>query len=101
MPTRVRNLVTWAAARIPTLLTLTALGGLVVWGRSNDWRLSPTTGGDQRTAEPTPAEPAVRVLTAPPSGPVRIEFPSADAVAKVGIQVAPAQVRDLTNAVTA
>jgi cobalt-zinc-cadmium efflux system membrane fusion protein len=112
MPAWVWNLVTWAGARIPALLTLTALGALAFWGRYNDWRLSPARNADQQAAKPGPAVPAVKVLAASPgagsdanglpaAGPVRLEFPSAGAVDKVGIQVAPARLRELTQAVSA
>jgi cobalt-zinc-cadmium efflux system membrane fusion protein len=108
----IRNLATGAAARVPTLLTLTALGALAFWGRSNDWRLSPSGPGDQRTVKQAPAGPAVNVRAASPgsgsgsngpsaSGPVRIEFPSAAAADRVGIRVAPVRVRTLTHTVTA
>jgi hypothetical protein len=62
MPTGIRNLITWAAARIPTLLTLAGLGALAFWGRYNDWRLSPSRPEEQQAAKQTPAEPAISVL---------------------------------------
>ena len=102
MPTWFRNLALGAASRVPTLLTLTALGALALWGRDSDWRLSPPQLGDQQAEEQAPAGPAVTVLAGSPgSGPGRIEFPSAGAVDKVGIRVAPVRVRALTHSVTA
>jgi cobalt-zinc-cadmium efflux system membrane fusion protein len=86
--------------RLPSLITLAALGALALWGRQNAWQLSPSRAADQETAKPAAAEPAIEVREASP-GPVRIEFPSASAVAKVGIRVAPVRVRDLTRSVTA
>ncbi len=112
MPSRVRKLAKRTAAHAPTLLSLIALVTLALWGWHNDWRLSPAGTSDPETEKPTSAESAVKVLAAAPSseagangasaaGPLRIEFPSAEAVDKVGIQVAPIQMRALTRSVTA
>lgn len=112
-PSLVRSWALRIASWIPTLLTLTALGALAYWGWYNDWQLSLSRLGDQRTAaRPTVAEPIVKVSAAPDSsgtgsalssasGPRRIEFPSAAAVRKVGLRVVPAQVLDVTRTVTA
>lgn len=112
MPGWVRSVAARSTARAPTLLTLDALGTLAVWGRYNDWRLSPARAAEQGTVKQEGPEPAVKVLIAstgsgmastglPASEPVRVEFPSAQAVDKVGIRVAPAQTRALTHTVRA
>src|SRR5438309_5751963 len=78
-------------SRAPTALTLAALAGLGLWGRLNDWRLP-------QAKPPQPqVEPAIKVVHASTAAgsdsggafrrPTRIEFPSAQAVNKAGIQV--------------
>ena len=85
---------------------------LVLWGWYNEWQLSPAHGEDQLTTKPASTEPAVDVVAASPrpgagsngpsaADPVRIEFPSADAVSKVGIKAVPAQVQAMNQVVTA
>jgi cobalt-zinc-cadmium efflux system membrane fusion protein len=113
MPRWFRSLATRAASRFPTVLTLTALGALAVWGWRNDWKLSASGSADREAAEAqTAARPAVQVLapssgsgtgsdTQTPPGSTRLVFPSADAVVKVGIHVAPAREQTLVHAVTA
>jgi membrane fusion protein, heavy metal efflux system len=105
MPHWIWGLATRAAAGVPTLLTLAALCTLALWGRSNNWQLSPSRAADQVAGKQASAEPAVKVGGASPgqsaADPVRVEFPSAAAVGKVDIRVVPARLRDLKHIVTA
>jgi cobalt-zinc-cadmium efflux system membrane fusion protein len=103
----------WAtrtASNAPAFLTLLALGGLAFWGWSNDWQL-PRLGGENSATEETEGHPAIKVIVASPSpgstpentalaSVTRIEFPSASAVSKSGIQVAAVQRQTLVQAVT-
>jgi membrane fusion protein, heavy metal efflux system len=112
MPRWIRSLATQTAASVPTLVTLAALGALALWGRSNNWQLSPSRSADQGGEKQAAAEPGVKVIgvlagskagsdVQSAADPVRVEFPSAAAVDKVGIQVVPARLRDLKHIVTA
>jgi cobalt-zinc-cadmium efflux system membrane fusion protein len=108
----------WGLARravsgVPALLTLAALAALGYWGWASDWQLPPLADllGEPAAAREGAPEPGVKVVEAPPgpdAGPddpspglMRVEFPSADAVARAGIQVAAVQAKDLARVVTA
>jgi cobalt-zinc-cadmium efflux system membrane fusion protein len=107
MPVWVRKLAVGALAGFPTLLILALLGGVAVWGARNDWKLPPLASlwGKEAAADKSPAEEAVKVVSGSaesgPPGPARVEFPSAEAVRKVGLRVVPVEVRDLARHVTA
>ncbi len=112
MPTTVRNWAMRLAAGVPTLLTLVALAALALWGWHNDWRLSPARPAEPRSEKQAGAEPAIKVIGVSTgsntsangtstSEPVRIEFPSAAAVEKVGIKTVPVRVESLSHLVTA
>jgi cobalt-zinc-cadmium efflux system membrane fusion protein len=102
-----------AGSRAPAFLTVAALAGLALWGWRNDWKLSPSSpAGRSAEAREGSDEPAVKVVAVPPGpgstseGPPsaairRVEFPSADVVARAGIRVQPARVQDLVPSVTA
>jgi cobalt-zinc-cadmium efflux system membrane fusion protein len=95
----IKNLAGRTAAHVPAVLSVAAMGALALWGWNNDWQLSPISPRDQQIEKESAAGPAVVRLSA--SGPVRINFPSASAVEKIGIQVAPVQERAVTQSVTA
>ncbi len=92
--------------RAPTFLTLGVLGALALWGSLNDWKLP---GSSKEAADPDDSMPRVKVTTelissgngGSSSTAKQIEFPSAEAVRKAGIQVKPAEVRTMTQYVTA
>ena len=108
MASWIRTFAARALAGIPALLTLGLLAGVGVWGALNDWNLPSFArlwGKPDAAANQSP-EPTTRVLSDSPGagrvvGPKRIEFPSADAVHKAGIEWHPAEVRTLTASVTA
>jgi cobalt-zinc-cadmium efflux system membrane fusion protein len=95
------------ATRIPTFLTLLLLAGVGVWGYWNDWKLPRFAAlwGGQEAGDKDAGEAAIKVYPDPASSPsapaLRIEFPSAEAVQKVGIHTVPVQVADLARYVTA
>ena len=105
MPHWIRSLAAQAGAGVPTLLTLVALGALALWGRSNNWQLSPPSSGDQGLQKQASADTGVRVVRVSPgqseADPVQVEFPSAAAVGKVDVRVVPARARDLKQIITA
>lgn len=113
-PSWFRSLAARGVSWVPTFLTLSALSALALWGWYNDWSLSLSRPGDQRTKTETTQtvakadvkvhavshESATGSHPSSSSRPWRIEFPSADVVRKVGIQVTPAQERDMTRSVS-
>jgi cobalt-zinc-cadmium efflux system membrane fusion protein len=108
MPALVRRLLVNVAARAPAVLTLAAVAGLAGWLALNEWKVpkfstlrgAPAAPADESspatvkvTFDPSPDPPG------PPTG--RIEFPSAEAVRKAGLQTAIAHVKPLAQYVTA
>jgi cobalt-zinc-cadmium efflux system membrane fusion protein len=114
MSSRIGTFAARLAAQIPTILTLALLAGLAVWGAAEEWkvpRFSALWGDGTTSAEDSPAG-LVKVIPDPstpqsadPKAPAtlwkRIEFPTAEAVRKAGIRVAPAQVQPMARYVTA
>lgn len=108
MPPWLRNLAAWSKSGVPALLTLAALAAVGLWGYRNDWTLPSFAQLWGKPDAPDKADPESRVRvvagTAEPGkgpGPRRIEFPDEDTVRKAGIQVASAEVRTVTEYVTA
>jgi cobalt-zinc-cadmium efflux system membrane fusion protein len=123
----IRSAAAKAAAGLPALLTLGLLAAVGVWGARNDWTLPSLAQlwGKPAATNKDAAEEAPRVVTAPPAranrvkfpsragppsprgrprstaGAKRVEFPSADAVQKSGIRWERAEVRTLSQYVTA
>jgi cobalt-zinc-cadmium efflux system membrane fusion protein len=102
----------WTAAaavvtRIPTFLTLLLLAGLGVWGYWNDWKVPRFAGlwGKEAGENKEPDEAVIKVSLDPASSPsapmMRLEFRSAEDVAKVGLKSEPVRVADLARYVTA
>jgi cobalt-zinc-cadmium efflux system membrane fusion protein len=95
------------ATRIPTFLTLLVLAGLGVWGYWSEWKVPRFADlfGKEAGDNKEPDEAAIKVSPDPASSPavpmMRIEFPDADAVARVGLKWQPVEVRDLSQYVTA
>jgi cobalt-zinc-cadmium efflux system membrane fusion protein len=108
------------ASGIPTALALALLLGLGVWGYLNDWKApkfaslwgkSSDTEKDSKDPKDSPEgapkvayEPEEQSSEEPRPRPIekrRIEFPSAEAVRKAGIQVKSAEVRTMARYVTA
>jgi cobalt-zinc-cadmium efflux system membrane fusion protein len=98
----IRKLVLGALAGLPTLLILGVLAGVAVWGARNDWKLPPLPSlwGNEVTPEKADSASAVKVDTTS-AGPARVEFPSAEAVRKAGLQVKAAREETLARYVTA
>jgi cobalt-zinc-cadmium efflux system membrane fusion protein len=108
------TLIAWAravGARIPAVLTLALLGGIGLWGARNDWKL-PRVAAASGEAKSEDESAAVQVLPDPAGAPSdepgapsplakRLVFPSAESVRKAGIKAEAAQVRPLTQYVTA
>jgi cobalt-zinc-cadmium efflux system membrane fusion protein len=106
-----RGVASWA----PPVLTLAALAAVGWWGSRNDWQLPAflRSGGEAAQAQDADADQAIRVRTTPPGAESAssnipqagerkwIELPSADAVRKLGLRLAPVQERSLTQYVTA
>src|SRR5207302_722744 len=67
MSPRLWRLATRPAFRVPAFLTLAALAGLALWAWRNDWQpsLSSPVEGPSAAAQPAPAEPSVKIVTAP------------------------------------
>jgi cobalt-zinc-cadmium efflux system membrane fusion protein len=84
-----RSFVAWTGGQLPTILTLAALGGLALWGARNDWKLPSSRSA---SAKETVQEKTDRSA---------VEFPTADAVQKAGIQVALVQTRTMARYVIA
>jgi cobalt-zinc-cadmium efflux system membrane fusion protein len=84
--------------QVPAVLTLVVLAGIGIWGARNHWKL-PSFGGPR--AAGAASTPPAAGAEAPSSKCARVVFPSAEAVAKVGIEVAPVQVRPMAQYVTA
>jgi membrane fusion protein, heavy metal efflux system len=101
-----RSLAVPIMSRAPTFLTLGLLGVLALWGSFNDWKL-PGSGKD--AADPDESFATIKVnadsIESENNGSTlsgkRIDFPSAEAVRKAGIQVKPVEVRAMTRYVTA
>src|SRR5262245_49352276 len=93
MPRWIRSVSSLIARGAPFLI-LPALAGLWIWGSYYDWQLPV---GLRSAGEPEATQPA-------PIGrrsPGLVELPSAKAVRKAGIQLAPVRVQALTKYVTA
>jgi cobalt-zinc-cadmium efflux system membrane fusion protein len=104
----IRNIGAGIAGHIPTVLTLALLAALAIWGAQTGWKLPPLWGEPKDKPEETekvtvkPVPNAGSQTSGNPSTPVmEIAFPSAATVRKAGIQVEPAQVRTMTQYVTA
>ena len=105
--------VSWLTARLSTALILGLLVCVGILGARNDWKIDSLHAlwAAGRGDEDPPA-PAIKIITesvdrtSHDSGSelplnARLEFPSAEAVAQAGIRVVPAQVRPITQSVTA
>jgi cobalt-zinc-cadmium efflux system membrane fusion protein len=108
MPPWTRSAAAKAAAGLPALVTLGLLAAVGVWGARNDWTLPSFAQlrGKPAATDQDPPEDAPRVVAASPgegsaAGMKQVEFPNPDAVRKAGIQVKAAEVRTLTESVTA
>src|SRR5207245_8786580 len=105
MIAQVRSLTGLIMSWVPTLLTLALLGGLAWWGAQNDWRIPASAKDPPSDKDESPG--AVRVSvestgTASPGLPSRlIDFPSAEAVSKAGIEWEPVQLRSIAQYVNA
>ncbi|WP_149111430.1 efflux RND transporter periplasmic adaptor subunit [Limnoglobus roseus] len=85
-----------------TILTFAGLAAVGWWGMSTDWKLSsPFAEAEPSEGEKSAEGPRIKVT--PPAGdrPGRVEFASADDVARAGLAFAAADTRPLTDAVTA
>jgi membrane fusion protein, heavy metal efflux system len=105
--------ISWLTARLSTLLILSLLVCLAIWGARNDWKIEHlSTLFAANRAEEESSAPAIKIIREstghgagdtnaelPPNA--RLEFPSAEAVAQAGIRVAPAQVRPMAESITA
>jgi membrane fusion protein, heavy metal efflux system len=106
MPPWLRNLAAAIVARIPAFLSLALLGGIALWGYSNDWKLPALQDvPDKADKKKQAADDTTKTLpgsTDPSSSrPTRIELPSDEAVRKAGFRFAKAQVKPLAQYVTA
>jgi cobalt-zinc-cadmium efflux system membrane fusion protein len=105
MPAWIRHVAAAAVTWVPTGLILALLAGLGVWGARNGWRLPSLAHLGGKDAAKGNEEAGIKVVTDPanPSAtaPVRIEFPSADAIHKAGIDCKPVEVHTLARYVTA
>jgi cobalt-zinc-cadmium efflux system membrane fusion protein len=105
MPSRIWKVAAVIAARIPTFLTLVLLAGLGLWGYLNDWKVPRFGGTAKEGGDEDAGETAIKVYPDPASSPsaplMRIEFPDADAVRKVGIDWKQVEAHDLAESVTA
>lgn len=99
MQPRIRRLLGWAAAQVPTLLVLAALGGLALWGSHNDWKLPTLSApkgdkdGDNK-GDAKGKKEEENVLH-------RVKLDDDDTAAKAGIKWGPAEERPLVRYVTA
>src|SRR2546423_5380897 len=107
MPPWLRGALVWIAGQIPTILTLAALVGLALWGAANDWKL-PHQNSAGKEKEKEGVKETVEVLLDEPGseGPRslaarQIKFPSAEAVAKAGVEVKPVTIQTIARYVTA
>jgi len=96
----------WNAIRatrswLPTLLTLTFLGGLAWWGWQNHWQLPSwhSSGGEPKAADGKSSEAKGSAIASVDSG--RIELASAEVARHAGLGYAPVQVRPMVQYVTA
>jgi cobalt-zinc-cadmium efflux system membrane fusion protein len=110
MPPRLRGFAFWAAGQVPTFVTLAALIGLAIWGAENDWKIPhlwrPATKEMKEAADAAIQitdvhDPAAGDAGSRSIASMQIEFPTADAVRRAGIQVAAVQIRTLVKQVTA
>jgi cobalt-zinc-cadmium efflux system membrane fusion protein len=103
MPSWLPNVASWLGSKAPALLTLAALAAVALCGAHFDWALPPSLLGGGPAAEKGTSEPAARVTDPGEAvaGPRWVEFASADAVQKAGIECKPAQVRSVAQYVTA
>ena len=103
-PRRLWGLVSGAAGRLPTVLTLALLAGVAIVCARYDWKLPKFSELRDDAADDSPATVVKVVLDSsdPKLPPVRrIEFPSPAAVNKAGIKVGPVQVRPMATYITA
>jgi cobalt-zinc-cadmium efflux system membrane fusion protein len=102
MPPSIRQAAAKISGSIPTILTLALLAALAVLGAANDWEV-PSLWGEKEADSEEDEKVTVKALpkAAGAAEVTQIDFPSAATVRKAGIQVKPAEVRDMTRYVTA
>jgi len=100
-------------SQLPTFLTLGLLGGLALWGTLNDWKLPWFSKESAASDDPlSGVKVTTETIASDENGgksgsslttlaAKRIEFPSAEAVAKAGIRVEPVQARRMVHYITA
>lgn len=104
------GLMGWLAGTAPTVLAVLGLGGAAYWGHVTEWRFAfppPVTdsetnhhSADMAVARPGVPGPASSPPPGWPSG-MSIVFPSAEAVDKAGIDIAPVWRTAMTESITA
>ncbi len=99
-------------SQLPTFLTLGLLGGLALWGTLNDWKLPWFSKESAASDDPlSGVKVTTETIASDENGgksgsslttlaAKRIEFPSAEAVAKAGIRVEPVQARRMVHYIT-
>ena len=96
--------------RLPTFLILLALAAIGYWGYRTEWRIPgfSATGEKETDGLAEPADTAGLRVLAPesvnddcPLDQTRLQFPSAEAVRRAGIRVAPTEEKPLTEALSA
>ncbi len=109
-PAKVGGLLGWLSKAVPTALVVVAIGGLAYWGHRTEWnfveRHAPEKAGssDKNGLAVVKSEPAATDglgALAGVSGRVRVEFTSAEAVEKAGIDIAPVWQTAMAEEVTA
>lgn len=100
------SLAAYVRNQAPTFLTLGLLGGLALWGSLNNWKLPWSSKESAGTDDPLATiQVTSEAIDSGNNGSAtiakRIEFPSAEAVTKAGIQVEPVQMKRMVRYVTA
>lgn len=97
-PAKARGFLGWLSKAVPTALVVVALGGLAYWGHRTEWNFVERHAADK--ADPSDKNGLAMVKSEPSAtdgsealpgtrGRVQVEFTSAEAVEKAGIDIAP------------